>query len=72
MTEGSIEARTTAAALFVGTTVQYRWRDGAGLATVTEATDDRIAFHGPDCNGRFTPDQVDRLFADGRLEVVLD
>ena len=65
-------ARTTAAALFVGTTVRYRWRDGAGLATVTAATDDYVSFSGPECNGRFSRDQIDRLIADGRLEVVLD
>ena len=64
--------RTGADALFVGSTVRYRWRDGDGLATVVEATDDRIAFRGPECNGRFTHDQIDRLFEDGRLHVVLD
>ena len=72
MTESTGASQTTAAALFVGTTVRYRWRDGAGLATVTEATDDRVSFSGPDCNGRFTPEQIDRLFADGRLVVVID
>ena len=65
-------ARTGAAALFVGSTVRYRWRDGDGLATVVEAADDRIAFSGPECNGRFTHDQIDRLFEDDRLHVVLD
>lgn len=65
-------ARTAASALFVGSTVRYRWRDGDGLATVVEATDDRIAFRGPECNGRFTREQIDRLFEDDRLHVVLD
>ena len=72
MTELRAEGETTAAALFVGTTVRYHWRDDAGLATVVEATDDYVSFSGPDCNGRFSRDQIDRLFADGRLEVVLD
>lgn len=72
MTEHRDEAATTSAALFVGTTVRYRWGDEAALATVTEATDDRVSFSGPDCNGRFTHDQIDRLFTIGRLEVVLD
>lgn len=72
MTEFRAEVQTTSTALFVGTTVRYRWRDVAGLATVTEATDDRVSFSGPDCNGRFSRDQIDRLFADGRLQVVLD
>lgn len=65
-------ARTAATALFVGSTVRYHWRDGDGLATVVEATDDRVAFSGPECNGRFTRDQIDRLFEDDRLHVVLD
>lgn len=65
-------ARTAAGALFVGSTVRYHWRDGDGLATVVEVTDDRIAFSGPECNGRFTHDQIDRLFEDDRLQVVLD
>lgn len=64
--------RTSSAALFVGSTVRYHWRDGDGLATVVEATDDRIAFHGPECDGRFTRDQIDRLFDSDRLQVVLD
>ena len=64
--------RVTSDALPEGTTVRYHWRDGPGLATVTEKTDDRIAFRGPECNGRFTHDQIDRLVRDGRLEVVLD
>ncbi|QLD87756.1 hypothetical protein HWV07_01375 [Natronomonas salina] len=64
--------RTRAAALFVGSTVRYHWRDGDGLATVVEATDDRIAFHGPECDGRFTRDQIDRLFETDRLQIVLD
>jgi hypothetical protein len=67
-----ITERTSADALFVGTTVRYRWRDDDGLATVVEATDDCIAFSGPECDGRFSHDQIDRLFEDDRLHVVLD
>jgi hypothetical protein len=65
-------SRVTAETLHEGTTVRYHWRDGTGLATVTEKTDRRIAFRGPECNGRFTHDQIDRLVKDGRLQVVLD
>lgn len=72
MTELDAGTPTTSAALFVGTTVWYRWRDGAGLATVTEATEERVSFSGPDCDGRFSRAQIDRLIADDRLEVVLD
>lgn len=64
--------RTTADAIHEGATVRYRWRDGTGLATVTEKTDRRIAFTGPDCNGRFNHDQIHRLIRDGRLHIVLD
>jgi hypothetical protein len=64
--------RVTAETLLEGTTVRYHWRDGSGLATVTEKTDRRVAFRGPDCDGRFTHDQIDRLVRDGRLQVVLD
>ena len=64
--------RVTAETIHEGTTVRYHWRDGTGLATVTEKTDHRIAFRGPDCNGRFTHDQIDRLVEDGRLQIVLD
>jgi carotenoid cleavage dioxygenase-like enzyme len=64
--------RVTPETIHEGTTVRYHWRDGTGLATVTEKTDDRIAFRGPECNGRFTHDQIERLVQDGRLEVVLD
>lgn len=64
--------RTTADAIHEGTTVRYRWRDGTDLATVTERTDDRIAFSGSECSGRFNHDQIDRLLDDGRLQIVLD
>ncbi|MFC6767565.1 hypothetical protein [Natrinema soli] len=62
----------TADALFPGTTVHYHYRDGSSLATVVERTESLVAFVGEDCDGRFTRGQIDRLFADGRLEVVLD
>ena len=64
--------RTTAAALFPGTTVRYHYRTGDSLATVVERTDRFVTFVGPDCDGRFTHDQIDRLLEDDRLEVVLD
>lgn len=64
--------RTAAAHLQLGTTVRYRWRDGSGLATVVERTDGFVRFDGPDCDGRFTLEQVERLIADDRLSVVLD
>jgi hypothetical protein len=64
--------RVTAETIHEGATVRYHWRDGTGLATVTEKTDGRIAFRGSECNGRFTYDQIDRLVEDGRLQVVLD
>lgn len=63
--------QTTADAIFEGATVRYHWRDGDGLATVIEKTDSHVAFSGPDCNGLFTLDQINRLFEDDRLEVVL-
>ena len=63
---------TTADALFPGTTVRYRYRTGDSLATVLERTDRFVTFVGPDCDGRFTHGQIDRLIEDGRLEVVLD
>lgn len=66
------DRRTTAAHVHLGTTVRYRWRNGSGLATVVERTDRIVGFDGPDCDGRFTPDQIDRLIEEGRLEVVLD
>lgn len=72
MTEFRVETQTTSAALFVGTTVRYGWRDGVGLATVTRSSDDRVAFSGPDCKGRYTCEQSDWLFATRRLEIVLD
>ena len=64
--------RVTADALFPGTTVRYSYRTGSSLATVVERTDGIVTFVGEDCDGRFTHGQIDRLFADGRLEVVLD
>ncbi len=63
--------RVTAAALHPGTTVRDRYRDGSSLATVGERTDGLVTFVGEDCNGTFTHDQIDHLFADGQLEVVL-
>ncbi|WP_339105042.1 hypothetical protein [Haloterrigena salinisoli] len=64
--------RTTATALFPGTTVRYHYRTGDSLATVVERTDRFVTFVGSDCDGRFTHDQIDRLLEDDRLEVVLD
>lgn len=61
----------TADAIRPGTTVRYYYRTGDALAVVTERTDDLIAFSGEDCSGRFTHNQIDRLLADGRLQVVL-
>jgi hypothetical protein len=63
---------TSADALFIGTTVRYHWRDNDGIATVVETTDDRVAFSGPECGGRFSHEQIDRLFENDRLQVVLD
>ncbi|ELY56654.1 hypothetical protein [Natronolimnohabitans innermongolicus] len=65
-------ARTTSDALFPGTTVRYYYRTGDSLATVVERTDRFVTFIGPECDGRFTDEQIDRLFEDDRLEVVLD
>ncbi|MGQ3411451.1 hypothetical protein [Natrinema versiforme] len=62
----------TAEALHPGTTVRYYYRTGDSLATVVERTDRLVTFVGEDCDGRFTHGQIDRLFADGRLEIVLD
>lgn len=64
--------RVTADALFPGTTVRYSYRTGNSLATVVERTESLVTFVGEDCDGRFTHSQIDRLFADGRLEIVLD
>ncbi|WP_049928696.1 hypothetical protein [Halopiger goleimassiliensis] len=64
--------RTTADALFPGTTVRYHYRSGASLATVVERTERYVTFIGPECDGRFTHDQIDDLIEDDRLEVVLD
>ena len=65
-------ARTTADALFPGTTVHYRYRTGDSLATVVERTERFVTFVGAECDGRFTHEQITRLIDDGRLEVVLD
>ncbi|NUB90515.1 hypothetical protein HTZ84_15415 [Haloterrigena sp. SYSU A558-1] len=64
--------RTTATALHPGTTVRYYYRTGDSLATVVEYTERFVTFVGPNCDGRFTHDQIDRLLEDDRLEVVLD
>ncbi|WP_436346685.1 hypothetical protein [Natronorubrum sp. FCH18a] len=68
----SIPLRTTAAALFPGTTVHYSYRTGDSLATVVERTERFVTFVGEECDGRFTHEQINRLIDDGRLEVVLD
>ncbi|WP_226480789.1 hypothetical protein [Natrinema amylolyticum] len=62
----------TAEALHPGATVRYHYRTGSSLATVVEQTDRLVTFVGEDCDGKFTHGQIDRLFADGRLEIVLD
>ena len=62
----------TSAALLPGTTVRYHYRTGDSLATVTEQTDRYVAFVGDDCDGRFTHEQIERLFADDRLQIVLE
>lgn len=64
--------KTTADVLYPGATVRYHWASDAGLATITERTETYIEFKGERCDGRFTHDQINRLFADGRLEVILD
>lgn len=61
----------TSTALYPGTTVRYHYRDGNSLATVTERTDRYVTFVGDDCDGKFTHDQIERLFADDRLQLVL-
>lgn len=58
-------------AVHPGTTVRYHYRTGDALATVVEKTDRYVEFVGDECNGRFTHDQIDRLMADDRLEIVL-
>ncbi|AEH36381.1 hypothetical protein [Halopiger xanaduensis] len=63
---------TTSEALFPGTTVRYYYRTGDSLATVVERTERFVTFIGDDCDGKFTHDQIDRLFEGGRLEIVLD
>ncbi|GAA0679024.1 hypothetical protein ACFQDG_00725 [Natronoarchaeum mannanilyticum] len=61
----------SSAALEPGTTVLYRHRSGDSLATVTEATDEHVAFVGDDCDGHFPREQIDRMLGDGRLVLVL-
>jgi len=63
--------RITSEALEPGTNVLYRHRTGDSLATVTEATDEHVAFVGDDCDGHFPREQIDRMLADGRLVLVL-
>lgn len=62
----------TAEALRPGTTVRYSYRTGRSLATVVDRTDRLVTFVGEDCDGKFTHGQIDRLFAEERLEIVLD
>lgn len=71
MVDSSTYSRTTSRQIHVGTTVRYHWRGHAGLATVVETTDRFVSFAGPDCDGRFNRDQIDRLIDEGRLQVVL-
>ncbi|WP_247001556.1 hypothetical protein [Halosolutus gelatinilyticus] len=63
--------RVTSDALLPGTTVRYHYRGGSSLATVTDRSDRYVTFVGPDCDGTFTHDQIERLFADDRLQIVL-
>ena len=62
----------TAAALNPGTSIRYYYGDGDSLATVVRRSEDYVSFLGAECNGTFTYDQIERLFAEGRLEIVLD
>lgn len=62
----------TAEALNPGTTVRYYYGSGDALATVVRRSADYVSFLGRECNGTFTYDQIERLFAEGRLEIVLD
>ncbi|AGB36103.1 hypothetical protein [Natronococcus occultus] len=62
----------SAETLHRGTTIRYHYRTGSALATVVERTPERVTFVGEDCDGTFTDDQIDRLFATDRLQVVLD
>jgi hypothetical protein len=62
----------TGDALLPGTTVRYHFRTGSALATVIERTDEHVTFVGDECDGRFTHDQIDRLLATDRLQIVLD
>lgn len=62
----------TSDALSPGTTVRDHYRDGDSLATVTERTDRYVTFVGENCDGTFTHDRIERLFADDRLRSVLD
>ncbi|WP_306055263.1 hypothetical protein [Natronococcus wangiae] len=72
MPHGRSSLRATGDALLPGTTVRYHYRTGSALATVVERTDEYVTFVGDDCDGRFTHDQIERLFASDRLQVVLD
>ncbi|WP_254863507.1 hypothetical protein [Halovivax gelatinilyticus] len=63
--------RLTAEAFLPGTTLVYHHRDGADVATVTEADGRVVAFAGDDVDGRFTYGQIEILLESGRLEVVL-
>ena len=69
---GTPSLQATGDALFPGTTVQYQYRSGDGLATVVERTERYVTFVGTDCNGKFTHDQIDRLLAADQLRIVLD
>lgn len=71
-TRHSAFVRTTAAAIHDDTTLRYHWNNGNGLATVTEKTDKYIEFSGPECNGRFTHEQINTLIENGRLQIVID
>ncbi len=62
----------TVDAIHPGTTVRYHYRGGDAIAAVTEKADGHVTFVGDDCNGKFTYDQIDRMLAEGRLQVVLE
>jgi hypothetical protein len=64
--------QVTVDAVHPGTTVRYHYREGGSLATVVGKTDRRVGFCGPNCNGAFDHDQVDRLVDGNRLPAVLD
>ncbi|TYL40002.1 hypothetical protein CV102_06545 [Natronococcus pandeyae] len=69
---GTPSLQATGDALFPGTTVRYHYRSGDGLATVVERTERYVTVVGTDYNGTFTHDQIDRLLAADRLQIVLD